>query len=78
MVYDSQRPLAGFSFARTGSGCYTVRYQSDFDLLHNQFWSRRVYDMTLIDATLHCEHPKQDDVLRLRKFVKEGNLCRYD
>lgn len=76
-MYDRNFPLLGFSFKRLAHGHYKVTYQSEHDCLCGRIWVRYVSDMPLIDATLHEEHPKRKDVLKLLREVKNGTLVKF-
>lgn len=66
--------LIDFSFIRESAGHYYVQFTSRNTL---NSWHALVTDMTLIDATRNAEHPRRDDLVRLRNYCKRfGN--KYD
>lgn len=77
MKYNSIFPLEGFTFQPVSPGAYIVNYASDNDRRLRRYWSSRIEDMTIIDATKNATSPKRKDVACLRSMVKSGTLHKY-
>lgn len=77
MKYNSIFPLEGFNFQPVSPGVYLVIYESDYDRRLRRYWSARIEDMTIIDATKNANSPKIKDVVCLRRMVKSGTLHKY-
>lgn len=58
-----------FSFEFVGHGHYRVTYTSPKT---RKSWYKTIDQMYLIDATKNCEEPKQVDLNRLKRLVKNG------
>lgn len=76
MKYNSIYPLEGFTFRKVSSGAYQVTYESDYDRKVGRYWTARIEDMTIIDATRNADTPKRKDVDRLRYLVKRNGPKR--
>ena len=61
--------LSGFSFTKTGSGCYRVTYTTPN---RGDYWVATINDMTLIDATKNAEWANAHDIQHLRDVVKRS------
>lgn len=72
MKYNRINPLEGFTFRLVSSGAYQVTYESDYDCRIGRYWTCRIEDMTIIDATKNAESPKRKDVEHLRRMVKRN------
>lgn len=72
MAYNKNYPLEGFTFRKVSSGAYKVTYESDYDRKIGRYWTARIEDMTIIDATKNSENPKRCDVEQLRRMVKRN------
>ena len=59
--------ISDFSFIPSGYGAYIVTYNSP---VSSKKWSKRITDMTIIDATKNSDFPKLKDLNRLRQIVK--------
>ena len=59
--------LSAFSFKFSGYGHYLVTYTSPKT---GKTWSKMITDMTIIDDTRNADDPKQKDIDRLKKIVK--------
>lgn len=58
---------ADFSFKSSGYGCYEVTYQSP---ITRKTWSKKITDMTIIDATKNEDFPLKKDLNLLKSIVK--------
>ena len=72
MKYNRIYPLYGFTFRKVSSGAYQVTYESDYDRTIGRYWTARIEDMTIIDATRNTDEPKRKDVDCLRYLVKRN------
>lgn len=72
MKYNRIYPLEGFTFRKVSSGAYQVTYESDYDRKVGRYWTARIEDMTVIDATRNCDEPMRKDVEHLRYLVKRN------
>lgn len=77
MKYNSIYPLEGFTFRKVSSGAYQVSFESDYDRKVGRYWTNRIEDMTIIDATKNCDQPRRKDVDLLRRIVKRGTMKKY-
>ena len=77
MKYDKNYPLEGFFFRKVSSGAYQVDFYSHYDRKVMRYWTNRIEDMTIIDATKNAEYPKRKDVELLRRLVKRGRCVHY-
>lgn len=59
--------ISDFSFMFSGYGHYLVYYKSPTT---GKFWSKRINNMPLIDATKGAEQPKIKDLIRLKRIAK--------
>lgn len=59
--------LSDFTFTFSGYGHYLVTYTSPKT---GKTWSKMITDMTIIDDTRNADDPKQKDIDRLKKIVK--------
>lgn len=59
--------ISDFEFAFTGYGHYLVSYKSP---ITGKVWRKTINDMTIIDATKNSDDPKQSDIERLKRIVK--------
>ena len=66
--------ISDFTFRHVSSGAYVVTYDSWNDFLRHRYWSARIEDMTLIDATKNCAYPKKKDLERLKRVVKSQKM----
>jgi len=61
--------LSNFNFQFSGYGHYKVTYTSPNT---GKNWTKTINDMTLIDATKNEDYPKQMDLKRLKKIIKDN------
>jgi hypothetical protein len=61
--------LSNFNFQFSGHGHYKVTYTSPNT---GKNWTKTINDMTLIDATKNEDYPKQMDLKRLKKIIKDN------
>jgi hypothetical protein len=61
--------LLNFNFQFSGHGHYKVSYTSPNT---GKNWTKTINDMTLIDATKNEDYPKQMDLKRLKKIIKDN------
>lgn len=59
--------LSDFNFRFSGYGRYIITYTSPKT---GKTWSKMITDMTIIDDTRNADEPKQKDIDRLKKIVK--------
>ena len=77
MKYNRIYPLEGFTFRKVSSGAYQVTYESDYDRKVGRYWTARVEDMGIIDATKNADEPRRRDVEHLRRMVKRFGSVKY-
>lgn len=61
--------LTGLQFEFAGSGHYKVTYRTP---VRGDFWVNTITNMPLIDAILHSDWAKLEDIKTLKHLVKMG------